>query len=122
MTETELNDYCNELILDFKKNKLGGFLVLVTDEGMASVIILPEWGILTADFKEKKVSLTDLNEESSMEKWLEKAEKTLYYLEAVKQSCSDSTEAFNSIQKVLNKVLEQLTETILNAENKVTVH
>lgn len=121
MTETELNDYCNELILEFKKNKLGGFLVLVTDEGMASVTILPEWGILTTDFKEKTVSLTGLNEES-IEKWLEKAEKTIYFLEAVKQSCSDSIEAFDSIQKVLNKTLEQLCETISNAENKVTVH
>jgi len=121
MTETELNDYCNQLILDFKKNKLGGFLVLITDEGMASVTILPEWGILTADFKEKKVSLSSLDEES-MEKWLEKAEKTLYYLEAVKQSCSDSSEAFTAIQKVLTKVLEQLAETVLNVEDKVTVH
>lgn len=122
MSEKELNNYCDQLISEFKQKSLGGFAILISKEGVASVTIIPEWSVLTLDKDKKHVTL-HRDEDDDFKTWLDKAEHTAYFLEALIKISGGAEKLCLRIQDALNEALEAAAKIAATVEaEKVTLH
>lgn len=119
MNEDELNEYCDSLVKDLKSKKMGGLLVLVGQEGTATVTMLPEWSVLQT----KEDYIEHHNDEGDTPvTWLEKAEMTLYFLESIIQTCRVTGNIAEKLQVKLKDVLEEVLQKTKSQHNPSTLH
>lgn len=112
MTEEEMTKYADSLYEDLRNKEFGGFFILVNKEGILSLTALPTWTILAVSKKEQKIILDKVRDNETVEQWLERAEKTTFFLEAMSQALATAKTNFSQAQQGLEEFFNEIVKEV----------